>query len=340
MINVIVGDTIVFEANLKDASGATVTNAVANLIVVDKTGSTVLTTTAAHQGDGTYQKSQSTTGWNQGPINEYWKFTSSNGTASQIVSGKFRLTGTDTLEPYIKPHELFAYYENVENYFDNSELERVYDSYNFINQQLTTLGYKLPVSKGTDGYYDQALRDWNAWDSIYRIVFPRMVSQIKQDDGKPWFDYFKKRADEKWDEFRSRKVVLNSLSTPGEVGVQPGTKIGGTLYSVMQNNWEGYGNGFEGADFPRTWRLEVISIGTDGAFANSQYRWSMDNGITWEGTQTAQTAWVMLADEVYVRFDRGSSTGTTGLFTTADVWQFNTVPIKLSTGGKGVARSY
>lgn len=340
MISVYVGDTIVFEANLTDSTGTSIQDCIATIVVNDASGSNVFTGTATHVSDGTYQRSRSTSAWGQGPIAEYWRFSNNTGTITQTVGNKFRIVGTASFSPYVWPHELFAYYENIEDFFDGSELERVLDGYNFINQQLTTLGYPLPVTKGTDGYYDQALRDWNAWESVYRLVSPRMSSQIKQEDGKPWFDYFKKRANEKWEEFRTRKVVLNKQSGPGKVGIQPGTKIAGTLAGQMESNWEGYGNGFSGADFPRTWRIEMLGTGSSGTLGEGTYRWSKNNGVTWEGTQLTTEDWTFLQDEVYIRFHRGTSTGTSGFFTTADVWTFNTTPTKLSTGGKSVARSY
>lgn len=341
MINVVTGDSIIFEANLTDVNGTAVTNASASLTVVDSVGSTVIAAvSASHTGSGTYQKTGSTTGWAYGPIMEYWRFSNASGTRSEIVGHKFSIVGTATLEPYIFPHELFAYYENAENYFDGSELERTWDSFNFINQQLNTLGYRLPITKGTDGYYDQALRDWNAWDALYRIVAPRMLSQVRSEDDKPWFEYFKKRSDEKWEQFRTKKVILNKQTGPGESGILPGTKIAGTLTSTLETNWEGYGQGFQGADFPRTWRVEILGTGTTGGLTEGTFRWSQDDGVTWEGTNNTQTGWIYLRDEVYVRFSRGTGTGTVGFFTTSDVWQFNTAPTKISAGGKAIARSY
>lgn len=341
MINTLVGDTIIFEAYLSDSGGTAITNAAGALTIVDASGSTVVSAgNAPHQGAGTYSKTQSTTGWGYGPIVENWKFTNSTGTISQIVGNKFNITGSLSLESYVWAHELFAWYENIENYFDGSEQERVFDAYQFINQQLNTLGYRLPVAKGTSGYYDQALRDWNAYESIYRLVSSRAVSQTRDNEEKPWFDYFKKMANEKWDQFAKKKIVLNSQTSPGEAGIQPGTKIAGTLFSTMETNWEGYGAGFKGADFPRTWRIEVISTGTAGGFSESMFRWSSDNGITWEGTMPSTNGWTLIKDEVYLRFGRGTGTTLTGIFSTGDVWQFNTAPLKISTGGKQSAQSY
>ncbi len=340
MINVQSGDTLIFQAHLTDLNGTAITNATGSLIVVDNTGSSVFNGTVNHISDGTHLRSISTASWGIGPIQEYWSFSNLSGTFSQSVFNKFRIIGTNTIDPYIHTHELFAYYENVDGYFDGSEEERVWDSYNFINQQLQALGYKLPVTKGDDGFYDQALRDWNAWDSIYRIIAPRAVSQTRDNEDKPWFDYYKKRSDEMWDRFLKKKVVLNKQTSPGEAGIQPGTKVAGTLYSRMETNWEGYGNGFKGADFPRTWRVEVLGTGTSGGLSEATFRWSMDNGVSWEGTSTTSVSWVPLTDEVYVRFHRGTYTGTTNIFSTADAWNFNTAPLKISSGGVRSAQSY
>jgi hypothetical protein len=341
MITKIAGDTIVFEANLTDSGGTAITNAAATITVVDAVGSTVLSATATHIASGTYQRGNTTTGWGNGPITEYWKFTNSAGTLTEIVGNKFRIIGTSTLQPYVWPHELYTYYENIESYFDGSELERVYDSFNFINQQLLNLGYDAPVRKGTSGYYDQSLRDWNAWDSIYRIVMPRAISQSRPNDEGHWFDYYKNRSNELWNKFRKKEVVLNVQTSPGEVGIMAGTKVSGTLFGQMETNWEGYGKGFLGADYPRTWRVEMTGTGTEGGLTEGTFRWSKDNGISWCGTNAiTDTNWIYLADEVYVRFHRGTYTGgTTGMWTTSDVWTFRTAPLKISTGGRGVVKS-
>lgn len=342
MITKFAGDTIVFEANLTDVDGTAITNAAVTVSVVDGVGSTVMSVlTATHTTAGTYQRGQSTSGWGIGPITESWRFSNNVGTQSEIVGNGFRIIGTNGLETYVGPNELGGYYENIEDYFDGSELERVYDSYNFVNQQLLNLGYNAPVRKGTSGIYDQALRDWNAWDSIYRIVAPRAISQSRPTDEGHWFDYYKKKADEVWDKFRKKQIVLNVQSAPGEVGIMEGTKISGTLYGQMETNWEGYGKGFLGADYPRTWRIEMTGTGTEGGLSEGTFRWSKDNGISWEGTNAlTDTNWVYLADEVYVRFHRGTYTGgTTGMWTTSDTWQFRTAPLKISTGGKNFVKS-
>lgn len=340
MITKFAGDTIVFEANLTDANGTAITNASVRVSVVDGVGSTVMDSlTATHTSAGTYQRGQSTTGWGNGPIVETWRFTNSSGTQTEIVGNKFRIVGTSGLETYIKPHELYGYYENIEGYFDGSELERVYDSYNFINQQLLSLGYDAPVRKGTSGLYDQSLRDWNAWDAIYRIVSPRAISQARSTDEVYWFDYYKNRANELWDKFRKKQIVLNVQSSPGEVGIMAGTKISGTLGGQMETNWEGYGRGFQGADFPRTWRVEMVGTGTEGGLTEGQFRWSKNDGVTWEGTYTTDLSWIHLDDEVYVRFHRGTATGTTGMWTTSDVWTFRTAPLKITTGGRSSVKS-
>lgn len=340
MNDVVVGDSIVFESVLVGTSGSAITNAVTTLRVNDATGSLVLNQLVSHTTTGTYQYTASTSGWSNGPINEYWKFTNSAGTATKIVGNKFRIVGTSTLEAYVRPHELYAYYENVENYFDGSEDQRVIEAFDFINQQLNSLGYKTPVSKGSNGYFDQALRDWNAYDAIYRIVYPRAVAQTRDSNDTPWFDSFKKRADEKWNDFKSKKIVLNIQTSPSEAGIGRGTKVAGSLYGNMETNWEGYGYGFKGADFPRTWRVEILGTGTAGQVDEGTYRWSMDNGITWVGTGVTSQSWLHLQDEVYIRFTRGTHAGTTGLYTVADAWQFNTAPLKISTGGKHSVNSY
>jgi hypothetical protein len=340
MQNIIVGDTIRFEANLKDPDGTAVTDATVSLVVVDGVGSQVLSTTATHSTLGTYQKSQNTTGWGIGPITERWSFTNSLGTVNQVLTNTFRMVGTEVVPTYVSANELKGYYQNIEDYFDGSEDERVLEAFNFINPLLNSLGYKLPIPYGTDGYYDQGLRDWNAWEAVFRIVAARAVSQLQEGEDKPWYYRFKELSAEKWDQFRTKKIVLTRQTGVGEVGIQPGTKVVSSGPVTMETNWEGYGKGFRGGDFPRTWRVQLFGTGTAGEILEGTYRWSMDNGLTWEGTAVTDQAWTHLKDEVYVRFTRGTSAGTSSLFGSGDCWTFNTAPIKLSSGGKGQVRSY
>ncbi len=341
MKNTVVGDSIIFEAVLKDANGDPVTNSLTTLAVVDALGSTVqAAVTVPHIATGTYTKTIETTGWGYGPIVETWAFKSQNGTSTEVVTNTFRIVNTVPNLTYISAPELKTYFENVEDYFDGNEDEAVLNAFNFVNSQLITLGHQVPVQYGTDGQYDQALRDWNAWEAVYRIVQARAVSQISENNEKPWYDKFHALSDEKWKQIKDKRIVLNRQTGPGKAGISKGTKIAGTRASQMETNWEGYGRGFLGEDFPRTWRVEVLGTGTSGGLYEGTFRWSTDNGVTWGGTAVSDQSWVPLKDEVYVRFHRGTSSATTNLFGTDDVFQFNTAPLKNSTGGLKVAKSY
>ncbi len=340
MINKVVGDTIIFEAILTDADGTAITGAVANLSIVDGVGSTVYSSTAPHIATGTYQRSIETVGWGNGQIVQTWRFTSSGGTSTEVLANTYRIVGTDPNLTYISAPELKFYFDNVEDYFDGSEDEKVLNAYNFVNNQLTSLGHQVPVQCGTDGVYDQGLRDWNAWEALFRIVAARAVSQLNENNDKPWYYKFKDLSDEKWKQFKDKKIVLNRQTGPGKVGISAGTKIAGTLFGQMFTNWEGYGRGFLGEDFPRTWKVEVIGTGTSGGLFECPYRVSNDDGLTWLGTFTTAQDWTYIKDEVYLRFTKGTSTGSTNLFGTTEAWQFTTAPLKISTGGKNIAKSY
>lgn len=340
MLNKVVGDTIIFEAYIEDSSGSAITGASAALTIVDAYGSSVYTSTAPHTSGGTYQKAISTAGWGYGPIVETWRFTSSGGTSTEVLTNNFRIVGTNPNLTYISAPELKFYFENVEDYFDGTEDENVLNAYNFVNNQLTSLGHQVPVQYGTDGVYDQGIRDWNAWEALFRIVAARAVSQTNETNDKPWYYKFKDLSDEKWKQFKDKKIVLNRQSGPGKVGISAGTKVAGTLMGQMHTNWEGYGYGFLGEDFPRTWKVEVIGTGTSGGVFECPYRVSDDDGLTWIGTFTTDQVWTPIKDEVYLRFTKGTSTGSTNLFSTSDVWQFTTAPLKISTGGKNIAKSY
>lgn len=340
MLNKIVGDTIILEAHLEDADGTSITGALASLSIVDSYGSTVFNSFAPHTSDGTYQKTLETTGWGYGPIVESWRFTSSAGTTTEVITNTVRIVASDVNLTYVSAQELKSYFENVEDYFDGSEDENVLNAYNFVNNQLTTLGHKVPIQYGSDGFYDQALRDWNAWEALFRIVGARAISQLNENNEKPWYYKFKELSEEKWKQFKDKKIVLNRQSGPGKVGISTGTKTFGTRPGQMETNWEGFGDGFKGADFPRTWRVEMFGTGTSGGMFEGTYRVSEDNGLTWIGTFLTDTAWTYIKDEVYLRWTQGTSNGTANLFASTDVWQFTTAPFSIQTGGKNIAKSY
>jgi hypothetical protein len=340
MMNRVVGDTIVFQASLTDAGGTAITDAVGSLTVVDGVGSTVLATHAPHTSAGTYQRSQSTTGWGKGPIIQYWKFMNGNGTTSQVVTNEFRVIGTETVQPYVFKHELKTWYENIEDYFDGNEEAMVVDGFHEINAKLESFGYKLPIKAKSDGFHDQPLRDWNALNAITRIV-SRRQSGFNREDETPWFNYFSDRAGSICKKFENKEYNLDRDYSVAEGGVSQATKTVGTSVGQMDTNWRGgIGTGFQDYTFERDWLVEITGTGTSGTVNECEFKWSNDGGFSYATSYTTNFDYQVLRDQVFVRFHRGTSTQGTNLFGVGDTFKFKTFPRNQTVGGKRSARSY
>lgn len=341
MIDKIAGDTIVFEANLTGTNGSAITDATASLVVLDFAGSTVLSSTAPHTAVGTYQKSVTTLGWNKGPITEHWKFTNGAGTMSQVVNNLFRIVGTETITPYIFPVELRFYYENIEEYFDGDEEAQVVNAFNEINAKLESVGYKMPIRPKADGYYDQPLRDLNAYAAITRIVSKRQAGYGRGDE-KPWFAYFEDLSGSIYRKIENKTYNFDRDYSVSESGIGIGTKAVGTRPGQMETNWRGgIGTGFQDWTFERDWVVQVTGTGTAGEVNEGTYKWSNDSGLTFATACKTDFEWTHLKDGVYVRFHRGTGTsGTTNIFAADDKWTFKTFPSNQTVAGKRTARSY
>jgi hypothetical protein len=340
MINKVVGDTILFEAGLNDNDGTAVTDAVGSLTVVDGFGSTVLATHANHTQDGTYQRNQSTVGWGRGPTIEYWKFMNNQGTVTVVAKNNFRIIGTETVQPYIFRDELKTYYENIEDYFDGSEEALVVDGFNEINAKLESFGYKMPIRPKADGLFDQPLRDWNAYNAITRIV-SRRTSGYNREDDTPWFKYFSDRAGSICKKFENKEYSLERDYAVSEGGVSQATKTVGTSVGQMDTNWRGgIGTGFQDYTFERDWVVEITGTGNEGTVNECQFKWSNDGGNSFATAFVTNFDFQHLKDQVFVRFHRGTSSGTSNLFGVGDKWTFKTTPRNQTVGGKRAARSY
>lgn len=340
MIDKVAGDTIVFEAHLVGTSGSAIVDAVANITVLDFAGSTVLSSTAPYVSDGTYQKSVSTLGWNKGPIVENWKFTNGAGTLSQVVSNMFRIVGTEVQPTYIFANELKFYYENIEDYFDGDEEAQIINASNEINAKLESIGYKMPIRPKADGYYDQPLRDLNAYAAITRIVSKRQAGYNRGDE-KPWFSYFGELSGSIYRKIENKTYNFDRDYSVAEGGIGVGTKVAGTRVGQMETNWRGgIGTGFQDASFERDWVVQVTGTGTAGELSEGTYKWSNDSGLTFTTDYVTSFEWSHLKDGVYVRFHRGTGTGTTNIFAADDKWNFKTFPVNQTVGGKKTARSY
>lgn len=342
MKNVISGDTILFEARLSGSDGSALAGAIAIVSATDFSGSAVFSGTATYVTDGTYQRTVEASGWGLGPVTERWRFTNSTGTASAVYANNFRIVGTDIAEAYIAADELVTYYENITDFFDGNEEEQVQDAYHSINSKLEALGCKLPFRVRDDGFFDQPLRDLNAYEAIMRIVSKRQQSFSREGEKTPWFMVYRNEADRIYKGIANKEYNFSRDYSVSEGGISLGTKTYGTSYGQMETSWRGgVGSSFQDSSFERDWIVTIQGTGTAGEIGECPYVWSMNGGISNEGTLKTGLDWQELKNGVYIRFHRGTYVGgTTGLFKVNDQWTFKTFPKTQTVGGKRVARSY
>ena len=342
MKRVTLGDTIDFITTVHDVDGTSIEDASVTLKVYDSTGSLVLSDTISHTSGGTYVETKATDGWGTGGIRQEWTIESSSGTKSIPVEDEIRIASVGaTTSTYIDVGELQSYFSRITDYLDNKSEDKVIAAYKYENRLLEGLGYSTPRPKTSDGFYDQSLRDFNAWESIYRIVEDNQITQAPSDEnGERWYDGFKHQASMVYDDWKSKKITFTNEVSPGEAGIEPATRtVGSSAGTMLNNHSEAYGSGFTGADFQRDWSVEITGTGTAGELRECSYKWSNDGGLgTTVGTTT--DGWTHLANQCYIRFTRGTSTGTNNIFVVGNKWTWKTTPTKYSVGGNNSARSY
>jgi len=348
MYNKYLGETIAFQGVAEDSNGTGLTTAVGSLVVTDYTGSSVFSGVGTHGTTGTYQHVASTNGWGTGPVDYQWTFFHSSGTNTVVVDNSILMVGT-TANPasYIKLGELQSYYPLIEDYTDDVSEFHVEEAYKHINRLLDNLNYKTPIPVGPDGLYDQSLRDMNAHFAIYRIVSANEVSRVEGEE-EPWYLEFRKRAMDTLKEIEDGKITFRRDISPSETGISVPVHSVGSSLGNFHNNWDrSYGQMFSGSDYPRTWVIEITGTGTSGNLAESTFRYSNDNEITW-GTSTTTSGtigtcgydWHHFGWNVYGRFSLGSATGSQTIVATGEKWTFETKPIKGQKGGKNMMRTY
>ena len=336
------GDTIDFLTTVNDVDDNAIEDATVTLQVYDSTGSLVLDDVIDHDTDGTYVETKSTNGWANGAIRQQWTIESSSGTKSLPVENEIRIASVGaTTQTYVDVGELEDWFPSIVDYLDNRSEDRVISAYKYQNRLLDSLGYPTPLNANSDGFYDQSARDFNAWDAIYRIVEANQVSQVQpNEDGEHWYDKFKKNAMGVYDDWKTLRITFKNQVSPSEAGIGPSTKTVGTSAGTMfTNSAESYGSGFEGSDFQRDWSVEITGTGTSGELRECEFKWSNTGGLDY-GTLTTSDAWIHLSDQCYVRFNRGTETGTANIFAVGDKWTWKTNPVRNQVGGKYIATGY
>ncbi len=335
-----IGDTLEFK-NFLGSNGTPIITATANVDLYDGFGKLQTATIATHTANGTYALSLNSSSWGKGLVLERWRFTGDFGTQMQDLSDSYRLNGTELIRTYIVSDELPTFYENVEDYFDGTEGQAVLDAYHEVNKRLEALNHKTPFSVNPDGYFDQPLRDLNAYEAIFRLVQKRQSSFVRDGRERPWFFAFKDSAEKVYKAIENKAYNFSIEYGAGDSGIGVATRASGTGLGTLETNWRGgVGNGFSDSSYGRTWACSVIGTGTSGGVFECTYTWSKNDGLTIEGTKTTSTEWAELDNGVYVRFHRGESSATSGLFSVGDTWKFNTYPKLQSVGGKKTAISY
>jgi hypothetical protein len=222
----------------------------------------------------------------------------------------------------------------------------------------------LPVQKNRNGSHDQSLQAWNSYLVVYHKLVSRFGVEFEQIPQS--VEHFGTMADLTGSMILEGAIIFDEEIDSGELGIgQP--EVVGTLDSNTRgtffNNWRGWPfgdsllyeawskngavsaqmpsnaaldseRGFLGRDYPRTWIVDMIEAGGIGT---SKYRFSMNGGKDWEGTNTTDEDWEYIDDGVWFRFapdDAGSH-----VFGTADRWKFQTVPTEIKrTFGSSEAR--
>ena len=339
MKKVILGDTIVFTTTLHETDDTAITSGAVNLDVTDSSGSLVLSENIAHTTTGTYSETKSTVGWALGPIRQNWTAKTTGGTQSFIGDNEVKIVNAGTpFQTYVFESELESYFSDIRDYLDNQSEDQVIAAYKYTNRLLDGLGYHTPVKKNDDGFYDQSVRDYNAWDAIYRIVKNNQINQVDRGE-EPWYFGFKDERDMVYNDWKAKKVTFKNKTSPSEAGVGPSSRTqGSSVGTMLTNHDEVYGNGFSGADFRRTWSVEITGTGTSGGVRECAFKWDNDGMGTLTGTTS--DGWIHLDSECYVRFNMGTSTGTEDIFVVGDKWTWETNPVRNQTGGRNIAKGY
>ena len=341
MINKYIGESITYELVLKDDSGTVLPNELPIIKVMDSTGSTRTTGTGTYSTGGTYSHISSTDGsWVSGPIKYDWIVKSSTGTGILAIQNEIRLiSGTTEPDSYIYANELVSYYGRIGDYIDENSQDKIICSYDYINRLLESLNITSPREKNSNGLYDESLRSMNAWFAIYNIVQDDQINRVKGDE-IPWYKRFYDNGMEIYEDIKKKRIVFTDQVSSVESGICKPYRTAGSSFGTLENNYDrSYGKGFQGSDFTRTWIVEITGTGTAGELREGTFKWTNDG---WLGSSIGITDfdWIDLEDEVFIRFDKGGSTGSAGIFNVGDKWEFITNPIAKQKGGINGARSY
>jgi len=173
--------------------------------------------------------------------------------------------------------------------------------------------------------YPQTLIDANAAWSIHRKL--KAVHADEFVEGEPeWIRAFWNTGMRKIEDIRKGKVVFESFTALGEIGIgMPTAGTSGSSIGTFHNNWEGFGSPFYG-DRRMSWQIKIDGAGPAGS---ATFKYSYDAGVSWADTGIiAGTEWEPLSYGIYVRFE-GAGTA----FHVDDYWDFDAVPPWIASYG-------
>jgi len=343
MINKYIGETLRWETHLEDQGGTALDSETPLLTVEDRYGTNVFTGTGTFVSDGTYfVKGEIGPTWGTGPCRYWWDTYGANGTARDVNTNELNIVaGTSEPPSYVYESELSSYYGNIEEYFEDNTQDKIVSVYHKINRRLETLNIKTPRLKNSDGLHDQSVRDWNAWWAIYFIVQDLDVNKVRgEDEQQPWYNRFYEEGEKIYKDIKSKKIVFRNQVSPADSGVSRSVKTVGTSFGTMHTNWDrSYGGPFAGTDFARDWSVEITGTGTSAGLSECTAKFSSDSEQTF-GSVTTGFDWIALGQNVFIRFEKGTSSGTNSIFNIGDKWEFVTEPLGKSVGGERVVKSY
>lgn len=211
----------------------------------------------------------------------------------------------------------------------------------------------LPLQRGTNGEFPNAVRAWCANLVVYNKLVARFQTEFEEIPSS--ISHYGSEALMNGSRVLTGAMIFDNEIDAGELGIgapQVVGNLGSNTRGTFHTNWRGYpfgdslpsaqspdalggqaGNdwdrGFTGSDFPRTWIVEVT---TSGGVGTAKCRWSMNGGIDFENSDvTSGYDFMLLQDNVWVRFE-GDSVGSHH-FSVGDKWRFQTVP-------KDIRRTY
>jgi len=212
---------------------------------------------------------------------------------------------------------------------------------NRINQFLQSLPFieTIPLATTSSGDYDQNIKDLCCYLAIHERVWGKLMQQLPE---KPlWIADFYERGTGMMRDIVDGNLILEIGIGAAEKGIgEPAKGATNSGQALFFTNFDGYFGRLTDASHKRSWILQIDATTSGNNIGQATYKWSMDNGFTWEEeTITTGTDWDNLAYNVHIRFQHG--TGTANQLNFGDRWTWTTVPERLKQKQHGnYAASY